>query len=89
MGLIRLADKDLVQRVVRGDGAAFNVLVARWEKKLGSNHPEVAAALKDWASMLREAKRNSAAKEIEHRVQSIQAARRQEQKGVHSLGFRQ
>ena len=34
MGLIRLADKDLVQRVVRGDGAAFNVLVARWEKKL-------------------------------------------------------
>jgi len=34
LGLIRLADKDLVQRVVRGDGAAFNVLVARWEKKL-------------------------------------------------------
>jgi RNA polymerase sigma-70 factor, ECF subfamily len=34
LGLIRLADRDLVQRVVRGDGAAFNVLVARWEKKL-------------------------------------------------------
>ncbi|PYV38790.1 MAG: hypothetical protein DMG06_24845 [Acidobacteria bacterium] len=34
MGLIRLADKDLVQRVVRGDGEAFNLLVARWEKKL-------------------------------------------------------
>jgi len=34
LGLIRLADKDLVQRVVRGDSAAFNVLVARWEKKL-------------------------------------------------------
>ena len=34
MGLIRLADSDLVQRVVRGDGSAFNLLVARWEKKL-------------------------------------------------------
>jgi RNA polymerase sigma-70 factor (ECF subfamily) len=34
LGLIRLADKDLVQRVVRGDSAAFNLLVARWEKKL-------------------------------------------------------
>ena len=34
MGLIRLADGDLVRRVVRGDGSAFNLLVARWEKKL-------------------------------------------------------
>ena len=34
MGLVRLADKDLVQRVVRGEGEAFNLLVARWEKKL-------------------------------------------------------
>jgi len=34
LGIIRLADSDLVQRVVRGDGAAFNLLVARWEKRL-------------------------------------------------------
>jgi len=34
LGLVRLADKDLVQRVVRGEGEAFNLLVARWEKKL-------------------------------------------------------
>jgi RNA polymerase sigma-70 factor (ECF subfamily) len=34
LGLIRLADKDLVQKVVRGDGEAFNLLVARWETKL-------------------------------------------------------
>lgn len=34
MGLVRLADKDLVQRVVRGEDEAFNLLVARWEKKL-------------------------------------------------------
>jgi RNA polymerase sigma-70 factor, ECF subfamily len=34
LGLIRLADKDLVQKVVQGDGEAFNLLVARWEKKL-------------------------------------------------------
>jgi hypothetical protein len=39
--------------------------------------------------MLREAKRNSAAKEIEHRVQTIQAMQRQERKGVQSLGFQQ
>ena len=34
MGLIRLTDKDLVHRVTRGDHEAFNLLVARWEKKL-------------------------------------------------------
>jgi len=34
LGLIRLADSDLVQRVVRGDGEAFNLLVGRWEKRL-------------------------------------------------------
>ncbi len=34
MGLVHLSDQDLVQRVVRGDGNAFNLLVTRWEKKL-------------------------------------------------------
>jgi RNA polymerase sigma-70 factor, ECF subfamily len=34
LGLVRPADKDLVQRVARGDGDAFNLLVARWERKL-------------------------------------------------------
>lgn len=34
MGLIRLTDKDLVHRVARGDHEAFNLLIARWEKKL-------------------------------------------------------
>jgi RNA polymerase sigma-70 factor (ECF subfamily) len=34
LGLVRLSDKDLVQQVVRGEGEAFNLLVARWEKKL-------------------------------------------------------
>ena len=34
MELIRLSDKDLVQKVVRGDGSAFSLLVARWEKKV-------------------------------------------------------
>ncbi len=34
MGLIRLTDKDLVHRVTRGDHEAFNLLVARWERKL-------------------------------------------------------
>jgi RNA polymerase sigma-70 factor, ECF subfamily len=34
LGLVRPADKDLVQRVVRGDVDAFNLLVVRWEKKL-------------------------------------------------------
>jgi RNA polymerase sigma-70 factor (ECF subfamily) len=29
-----LSDKDLVQKVVGGEGQAFNQLVARWEKKL-------------------------------------------------------
>jgi hypothetical protein len=62
-------------------------MAARCEKKLGSNHPEVVAALKDWASMLRVAKRTSAANEIEQRVQTIQALQRQERKGVQSLGF--
>ena len=50
-------------------------IVARRENKLGRNHPEVVSALKDWASMLREAKRNSAAKEVEQRVQAIRAFR--------------
>lgn len=34
MGLVRLADKDLAERVARGDGEAFNLLVGRWEQKL-------------------------------------------------------
>ncbi len=34
MGLVRLTDKELVERVARGEGEAFNLLVARWEKKL-------------------------------------------------------
>ena len=34
MGLIRLTDKDLVHRVTRGDHEAFNLLVARWERRL-------------------------------------------------------
>lgn len=34
MGLVRLSDQDLVEKVVHGDGEAFNQLVARWEKKL-------------------------------------------------------
>jgi RNA polymerase sigma-70 factor (ECF subfamily) len=34
LGLVRLTDKDLVQKVVNGDSEAFNQLVGRWEKKL-------------------------------------------------------
>ncbi len=34
MGLVRLTDKDLAERVARGDGEAFNLLVGRWEQKL-------------------------------------------------------
>jgi RNA polymerase sigma-70 factor, ECF subfamily len=34
LGLVRLTDKDLAERVVRGDGEAFNILVGRWEQKL-------------------------------------------------------
>lgn len=34
MALVRLTDKDLAQRVARGDGEAFNLLVGRWEQKL-------------------------------------------------------
>ena len=34
MALLRLTEKDLVQRVCGGDGEAFNRLVSRWEKKL-------------------------------------------------------
>jgi len=34
LGLVRLSDRDLVQKVVGGEGHAFNLLVARWDKKL-------------------------------------------------------
>jgi RNA polymerase sigma-70 factor (ECF subfamily) len=34
LGLVRLTDKELVERVARGEGEAFNLLVARWERKL-------------------------------------------------------
>ena len=34
MGLVRLTDRDLVQRVARGDVGAFNLVVSRWEKRL-------------------------------------------------------
>ena len=34
MGLVRLTDKDLVERAVQGDTGAFNLLVSRWEKRL-------------------------------------------------------
>ena len=36
MALVPLTDKDLAQRVVRGDGEAFNLLVGRWEQKVFS-----------------------------------------------------
>ena len=36
MALVRLTDKDLAQKVARGDGEAFNLLVGRWEQKLFS-----------------------------------------------------
>ncbi|MEW5975186.1 MAG: sigma-70 family RNA polymerase sigma factor [Acidobacteriota bacterium] len=34
MGLIRQADQDLVERVLKGESDAFNVLVGRWERRL-------------------------------------------------------
>ena len=34
MGLVQLTDKDLVERTIRGDPNAFNLLVSRWEKRL-------------------------------------------------------
>jgi RNA polymerase sigma-70 factor (ECF subfamily) len=34
LGLVRVSDKELVQRVAGGDCDAFNLLVGRWEKKL-------------------------------------------------------
>jgi hypothetical protein len=36
LALVPLTDKDLAQKVVRGDGEAFNLLVGRWEQKLFS-----------------------------------------------------
>ena len=65
----------------------YGQMAARWERKLGSNHPEVVTALKEWASMLRVAKRNSAANEVEQRVATIQAQQRQDRKPGVSLGF--
>jgi hypothetical protein len=62
---------------IRGEflraGELYAQIVARREKKLGPNHPDVVSALNDWATMLREAKRNGAAKEVEQRVQTISA----------------
>ncbi len=34
MGLVRLTDKDLVERAAQGDTGAFNLVVSRWEKRL-------------------------------------------------------
>ena len=65
----------------------YGQMAARWERKLGSNHPEVVTALKEWALMLRTAKRNSAANEVEQRVATIQAQQRQDTKPGVSLGF--
>ena len=78
---------------IRGEflrsGEFYGQVVARSERKLGSNHPGVVTALKDWASMLRQAKQNGPAKEIERRVQTIHTLQQQEHRGGPPLALMQ